>query len=88
MVPNETIVVISARRNFSGREGEARSTKGGLVRGSPRGGFRGAEPPDAGEVFKKFTIFKKFEGNFAIFSKFFKVFSNFWGKFGGKMRKI
>ena len=32
---------------------EARSIKGGLVRGSPRGGFRGRSPPDAGEVFKK-----------------------------------
>ena len=36
--------------------GEVRSTKGGLVRGSPRGGFRGGQsPPDAGEVFKKFV---------------------------------
>ena len=43
---------ISARRNFFGG-GDARSIKGGLVRGSPRGGFRGRSPPDAGEVFKK-----------------------------------
>ena len=35
---------------FSG--GEARSTRGGLVRGSPRGGSGGLSPPDAGEVFK------------------------------------
>ena len=33
--------------------GEVRSTKGGLVRGSPRGGLQEAEPPEAGEVFKK-----------------------------------
>ena len=40
---------------FFGEGGEESSTKGGLVRGSPRGGFPGAEPPDAGEVFKKFV---------------------------------
>ena len=33
--------------------GQARSTKGVLVRGSARGGFQGAETPDAREVFKK-----------------------------------
>ena len=35
--------------------GGPRSTKGGLVRGSPRGGFGGRSPPDAREVFKKFV---------------------------------
>ena len=35
--------------------GEARSANGGLVRRSPRGGFMGAEPADAGEVFKNFV---------------------------------
>ena len=33
--------------------------------GSPRGGFRGAEPPDAGEVFKKFV--KKSMKNLQLF---------------------
>ena len=33
--------------------GEARSTKGVLVRGSPRGGFRGAEPPGRRRSFQK-----------------------------------
>ena len=61
--------------------GEVRSTRGGLVRGSPRGGFRGAEPPDAGEVFKKFVkINEKFSNFFKFpikFRDFFKIFLNF-----------
>ena len=43
-------VNISARRNFV--RGEARSTKGGLVRGVAAWGVPGAEPPDAGKVIK------------------------------------
>ena len=73
--------------------GEARSTKGGLVRGVAAWGFRGAEPPDAWEVFKKFVknqwkiynFLKNFQGNFAIF---FKFFSNFYRKFREKCRKF
>ena len=42
----------SARRNFS--RGEAGFTNGGLVRGVTGWGSEGREPPDAGEVFKKF----------------------------------
>ena len=55
-------------------EGEARSTKGGLVRGWQPGGSRGWSPQEAGEVFIKpvnnhWKIYNwKFLGNFAIFS--------------------
>ena len=49
---NNYILFISARRNFSGG---SEVTKGGLVRGSLRGGFGGSEPPDAGVVFKNFV---------------------------------
>ena len=67
---------ISARRNFF-RGGEARSTKGGLVRGVAAWGV-----PDAGEVFKKFVkkamknlqFFQNFQENFAIFLKFYRIF--------------
>ena len=45
------LLTLAPAEIFAG--GDARSTKGGLVRGSPRGGFRGRSPPDAGEVFKK-----------------------------------
>ena len=61
---------ISARSNFFW--GEARSTKGGLIREVAAWGVPGAEPPDAGEVFKKFAK------NFKEISRFFqKSFSNF-----------
>ena len=69
------------REFFRGRKRDR-----GLVSGSPsRGGFRRAEPPDAGEVLKNceksmkaLQFLKKLHGNFAIFSKFFKILSNFW----------
>ena len=54
-------------------------------RGSPRGGFRGAEPPRTPEKFSKFFIknpmknynFRAIFENFAILTKIFKNFSNF-----------
>ena len=60
------------------------------------GGSGGEAPPDAGEVFKIFVkksmknvqFLKKFQENFAIFSKFFKILSNFWRKFGQKFRNM
>ena len=51
---------------------------GGLVRGSPRGGFRGQRPPDVKEVFKKFV--KKAMNNLQFFQNFqekFRIFEFF-----------
>ena len=90
-------VFISARGNFSG---EARSTKGGLVRGSPHGGSGGVEASDAGEVFKKYfkkpmqnlPLLKNFQANFAIISliflKFYRIFGENLGKYLEKFRNI
>ena len=46
-------IFMSARGIFCG--GKWKPPGEGLKGGSPRGGFRGAEPPDAGEFFKKFV---------------------------------
>ena len=58
--------------------GEARSTKGGLVRESLRGGFRGAEPPGRRRSFQKFCKksmksleFKKNGKKISRFEQFF-----------------
>ena len=60
--------------------GEARSIRGGLVRGVAAWGVPGGgrSPPDAGEVFKnivknneRFTTFYKFSRKFRDFSNFF-----------------
>ena len=40
------LITVAPEVIFSGA-GEARSIKGGLVRGSPRGEVREADPPDA-----------------------------------------
>ena len=66
---------ISARGNFSGGGEEARSTKGWLVRGSPRGGFREAEPPGRRRSFQK--ICKKSNDKLQFLKKFNKQCDNF-----------
>ena len=56
----------------------------------------GGSGGDAGEVFKKFVkkqwkiynFLKNVQENFAIFSKYFKILSHFWQKFGQKLRKL
>ena len=76
---------------FSG-VGEARPIKGGLVRGWPRGGFWGAEPPPQTPDFQKFCkksmkmlqFFKKFSRKF---SDFFKSFLKFYRIFGQNLDK-
>ena len=72
--------------------GEARSSKGGLLRGSSVG-VQAAEPPGRGEVFKNvqkaiqnLQFFENFTGNFSIFSKFFKILSNFSRKVEKRFR--
>ena len=75
---------ISARRNFfrGGRGSEVHQGRAG--KGGRRvGGSGGLSPPDAGEVFKKFIkksmknlqFFQNFQENFAIFSKFYRIFA-------------
>ena len=78
---------------FSG-EGEAMSTKGGLVKGVAAWGVPGAEPPGRWRTFQK--ICKKRNEKFTIFSKifkkisrfFFKFFRIFWWKLGQKFRNM
>ena len=60
-------IFISARRNFFVGEGEARSTRGGLVGGHGVRGSGGQSLPDAGEVFKNFL-------------KFYRIFRKIWTK--------
>ena len=59
----------------------ARSTRGGVVRGSPRGGSGGGTPGRrrtfqkiCKKSMKNLQFCKKFVGNFAIFSKFDQIF--------------
>ena len=57
--------------------GGARSTKGGLVRGSQHGGS-GVEPTEAGEVFKKFVKNQcKFSNFLQILHETLRCFQNF-----------
>ena len=70
---------------------EARSTKGGLVRRSPRGGS-GGRSPRTREVFKCFKNTMK-NVHFLIetlpfLQNSFKILSILYGKFGQKFRKI
>ena len=37
---------------------------------------------------KNLQFFQNFQENFAIFSKFFEILSNFWRKFGHQFRKL
>ena len=68
------------------RGGGSEDHKGGLVRGSPSGGFRGAEPPGRLRSFqkiwkksmKKLQFLKNFQENFAIL----KIWFNFYRIFG------
>ena len=69
-------------------EGEARSTKGRLLRVAEWGARGLAPSPDAWKVLKffkklneKFTIWK-FYRNLLFFQQFFKMWSNFSRKFG------
>ena len=63
--------------------------------GSQRGGC-GAEPQNAGEVFKKFVknqwkiynFLKRFKEISLFFQQFFKNLSKFWRKFGQKFRNL
>ena len=76
--------------------GEARSTKGGLVRGVAAWGVRGGRsPPDAGEVCKKFVknqgkidIFLILQEIFRFFQKVSNFLSNFPRKSGQQFRKF
>ena len=68
--------------NFFGFGGEASPlplnppmNTGGLIRGSPRRGFGGRSPPDAGEVFKFFC--KKAMKKLQFRGKVFQFFDNF-----------
>ena len=70
---------ISARRNFFGT----------ACKGGRRVGVPGAEPPDAGEVFKKFV--KKSMKNVPFFQKFSRKFINFFKifrNFGENLNKL
>ena len=62
---------------------------------SPARGFREAEPPDAGEIFKNVKTSKKnlnflkdFQEYFAVYSKIIKILSNFWREVGKTFRKF
>ena len=46
-------------------------TRPKACRGSPRGGFRGRSPPDAGKIFKKTNEKLQFYGNFSKFQRKF-----------------
>ena len=68
---------ISARRNFFGGR-EARSTKGGLVRGVAGQGVRTQEKLSTFlKIDEKFTCFDNFDRKFAIFQKYLQFFSVF-----------
>ena len=77
------------------REGEARSTKGGLVRGVAAWGVQGGQPSDVWEVFKKvvknqwkiYNLYKKISRKFSDFSNFEKMLSLFCRKNGKKIWK-
>ena len=78
---------ISARRNFFGGVG-SEVHQGRAFKGSPRGGFRGVEPPYVGKVFKEFV---KKQLKFYNFLKISKEISLFFKKiyriFGGNLDK-
>ena len=67
--------------------------QGRACKGGRRVGGSGAEPPDAGEVFKKFVkksmknlqFLKNFQENLAIFSNFFVNFIEFLAKIRTKI---
>ena len=69
--------------------GEARSTKGGLVRGSPRGGFRGGGAPwrwrNFQKICKKINEKLQFLKNFKKISRFFQNFFENFIEFLAKM---
>ena len=77
------------------RGGGSEVQQGKACKGSPRGGFRGRSPPDAGEIFqksvkksmKKLKIFKNFKKISRFFQNFFQNFIEFLAKILTKIQK-
>ena len=83
--PFMVIPSLAPAGNFSG-EGKWGPPGEGMEGGRRVGGSGGAEPPDAGEVFKKFVknkwkiynFFKLFKKISRFFQHLFEILSNFW----------